>query len=118
MSSILLYYSVHVGLCVQAEVAKVQPLSTEVAALRATLAERDSAMNEAAVAIETAQLQADEAADREASARDEGARHVAHVAALQQQLAEVEAARQAALRDFAAAADEATKLRGESKEVW
>ena len=45
----------------QGEASRVQALLRDVDTLRAALTERDSAMNEAAVAIETAQLQADEA---------------------------------------------------------
>ena len=103
--------------CMQGEASKVEELLKDLESLRSKLAERDSALNEAAVALETLELEARAATERESAARDDGARTIAQVSALQVKLNEVEAAWQAALREKAAAAEDVSKLRGDNEQV-
>lgn len=103
---------------VQVEAAKVQPLATELAALHASLAERNGVMDEAAVRIQTSVREAEDAAKRESRAREEVSRLVVQVATLQHKLDEVHAASEAAQRSLATKTEDAVSLEATCKEVW
>jgi chromosome segregation ATPase len=102
---------------VQAEVARLCPLAAEIKEYQERLAEQNVAMDEAAAKIEATQLQADEAARREANVRDDSMRQVAQMAQLEQQLADADAQLKEAERRAEAALAEADKLREANEKV-